>query len=61
MLASINKELALMKHAYNLSTREWQWFKENPVCKVRLEKENNERDRWLTFQEENNLLEVSHV
>ena len=41
MPASINRELALMKHAYNLSTKEWQWCKENPVCKVRMERENN--------------------
>ena len=34
-------------------------IKENPVSKVKMEKENNERDRWLTKDEEKRLLENS--
>ena len=54
--ASINRELATMKKAFNLALKEWEWVKENPVARVSMEKENNKRDRWLTFEEEKKLL-----
>jgi site-specific recombinase XerD len=54
--ATINRELALMKHAFNMALKEWNWVKENPVSKVPMEKENNKRDRWLTYEEEEKLL-----
>ena len=49
--ASVNRELATMKKAFNLALKEWQWVRENPVTKITLEKENNKRDRWLTPDE----------
>jgi len=54
---SINRELAVMKKAFNLAIKEWEWLKENPVSKVSMEEENNKRDRWLTDEEEQRLLE----
>jgi len=39
--------------------REWDWVKENPVSKVTKERENNRRDRWLTSEDEQMLLENS--
>jgi integrase len=57
--ATINRELALMKHAYSIAIREWEWIQENPVKKVNMEKENNKRDRWLLPDEEKKLLEAS--
>jgi integrase len=54
--ATINRELALMKHAFNVAMREWEWCRENPVCRVSMEKENNRRDRWLADSEETRLL-----
>jgi len=56
--ATINRELALMKHAFNLAIKEWEWTKENPVAKISMEKEDNKRDRWLTDEEEEKLLKV---
>jgi integrase len=56
---TINRELALMKHAFNMAIREWEWIKENPVSKVSMEKEPPSRDRWLTFEEEETLLSAS--
>lgn len=56
---TINYELALMSHAFNLAIKEWEWLKENPVSKVSREKVNNLRERWLTFEEENRLLDAS--
>ncbi len=43
--ATLNRELALAKHAYNLGLKEWGWCRENPFCKVRMERENNLRVR----------------
>jgi integrase len=57
--STINRELALMKHAFNLAVREWEWIKENPVTRVSMEKEPPSRDRWLTCEEEEALLSVS--
>ena len=57
--ATINRELALMKKAFNLACREWEWATDNPVCRVSMERENNTRDRWLTCEEERRLLAAS--
>ncbi len=54
--ATINRELAIMKNAFNIAIREWEWCRDNPVHRVSMEKENNTRDRWLTDQEERRLL-----
>ncbi len=57
--STINRELALMKHAFNLALKEWEWVNDNPVKKVSMEKEPPARDRWLTYEEEERLLSVS--
>jgi integrase len=56
---TINYELALMSHAFNLAIREWEWLRDNPVRKVSREKVNNMRERWLTFEEEEKLIDAS--
>ncbi len=56
---TINRELALMKHAYSLAFKEWEWVQDNPVKKVSMEKEPPSRDRWLTDEEEAKLLLIS--
>ena len=53
---TINREVALAKHAFNLAVKEWEWVSENPVLKVSMEKEPPSRDRWLTYEEERDLL-----
>jgi integrase len=53
---TINKELALVRHAFNIAIREWEWCRENPMQKVKLERVHNEIDRWLTSEEEAKLL-----
>lgn len=57
--ATINHRRKIMSGAFNLAINEWQWVKENPVQKVKAEKVRNERDRWLTLEEEQMLLEKS--
>ena len=53
---TLNRELALMKHAFTLSIKEWGWTKDNPVKMVSMEKEAPHKDRWLTDNEEKRLL-----
>ncbi len=57
--ASVNRELATMKKAFNLALKEWQWITSNPVSRIALERENNKRDRWLTPDEEERLFKAS--
>ena len=57
--ATINRELATLKKAFNLARREWEWCTDNPVCRVSMEQENNTRDRWLTLDEERRLLQAA--
>ncbi len=57
--ATINKELQLVRHAFNLARREWEWCRENPMHRVSMEPVRNEVDRWLTPQEEYRLLAAS--
>lgn len=56
--STLNRELALMKHAFSLAEREWQWVQSNPVKKTSMEKEKPPKDRWLTSDEEKSLLSV---
>jgi integrase len=49
----------LLLSQLNLALKEWGWCKENPFCKVKMERENNARNRWLTGEEEEKLLKVS--
>jgi integrase len=55
---TINRELALMKHSFNLAIREWEWIRESPLQKISMEREPPARDRWLTCEEEEYLLSV---
>ncbi len=38
---TINYELTLMSHAFNIAIREWEWINDNPVKKVKGERVNN--------------------
>jgi integrase len=57
--ATTNKELQLVRHAFNLAVREWEWCRSNPMHKVKLETIHNQVDRWLTAEEEAMLLHAS--
>ncbi len=53
--STINRELGVMKAAFNLAIKEWEWCRTNPVSKVAMEKEDNKRYRWLTKGEEERI------
>ena len=56
---TVNYELVLMGHAYNLAIKEWEWVRDNPVARVYKERVSNFIERWLTVEEEESLLKVS--
>ncbi len=56
--AYINRELACLKCMFRLAI-EWDYAKENPVKKIKMEKENNERLRFLTKDELKSLWDCS--
>jgi integrase len=55
----VNKELQLVRHAFNIAMREWEWCRENPMHRVSMEPVRNEIDRWLTADEEQQLMAAS--
>ena len=55
--ASVNRELACLKHMYNLAIK-WGYADSNPVREVKLFRENNERLRYLSAEEEEALIEA---
>jgi hypothetical protein len=56
---TVNRELCLLSHAFNLAIKEWEWIDFNPVSRVSRERVNNQVERWLTFEEQEKLLAVS--
>ena len=53
---TINYELVLMGHMFNVAMREWEWLKDNPVKRVSKEKVRGGIERWLSPQEEARLM-----
>ncbi len=49
-VSSLNRDLALLKHLFSYAVREG-WLEKNPVSRIKLEKENNARDRVLEPEE----------
>ncbi len=56
--ASINRELAVVKNAFNKALKEWGWVRENPVTRISMEKEPPGRVRYLTDEEFEKLLKA---
>jgi len=49
--STINKELNLMKAAFNVAIKEWEWLDNNPVSKIRMEKVTPGRVKYLSSKE----------
>jgi len=58
---TINYELTLMGHAFNIAIREWEWIEDNPIKRVKKERVNNFKERWLSPEEEKNLLKTAPI
>jgi site-specific recombinase XerD len=59
MPASINCERAVLSMAFTFAVKSLEWVEVNPVLKVEKLKENNQRERWLSEDEERRLLDNS--
>lgn len=55
-VATVNRELAFFRNAYNVAIRHYKWCSKNPVSDIKLDRENNQRDKWLTVEQEARLL-----
>ena len=53
---TINRELALLRVAFNMARRQWKWCRTNPVSDAGMCPGEVQRDRWLTQEEETRLL-----
>lgn len=54
---TINHELRVLRHAYNLAIRAWELIKESPFAKIKIPKGDNTRVRYLSQEEETRLFE----
>ena len=52
--ATINRRVALLSKVFRVAIEEWDWARDNP-CHVRSLREDNERDRLLTDEEQKAL------
>jgi len=57
--ATVNRELEVLRHMFNLAERWSRFFGKNPVSKSGLLKVNNRIERILTYDEERMLLDAS--
>lgn len=57
--STVLNELGLLRNAFNVAIRHWQWCRENPVSQVKLGLKPRHIDRWLTIDEEEKLLQAS--
>ena len=57
--ATINRELACLRHMINVAIKQEAFHQDNPVSKIKFLKEDNKKERILTYQEENLLLSNS--
>ena len=55
-LQTVIYELALLSHAFSFAQREWKWVRENPMKHVRIPRQDNKIERWLTYDEQARLL-----
>lgn len=49
--ATISRELEVLRHALNLAIQ-WEWIETSPFSKIKLDRPNNQIERWITPEEE---------
>lgn len=55
-VATLARELEVFRHAFNLAMKEWEWTDKTPFDRVKIEKPDNQIERWLTMEEEAELM-----
>lgn len=56
--STANRYLAALSGLFRVAVKEWNWMTENPLSKVSKFKEGKARERFLTKEEIDNLLEI---
>lgn len=56
--ATVRRYLAVLSHACTMALQDWQWLNDNPVRKVRKPPESRGRERILTGEEREQLLQA---
>lgn len=56
-LATVNRYLAVLSHAFSIAVNEWQWLTESPIKRLK-QKESNGRIRFLSDDERDRLLQA---
>lgn len=54
---TINHELRLLRHAYNLAIKDWELIENTPFAKITIPKGDVKRVRYLSSDEEKNLMQ----
>ena len=54
--SSVRNELGILRNAFNIALREFGWKVANPFDRLQLKLKPGARDRWLTYDEEQQLL-----
>ncbi len=49
----------MVRHAFNLAEREWEWCQANPMRTVSMKPVHNQIDRWLMAEEKARLLAMA--
>lgn len=56
--STVNRYIAAFSKALSVAVKEWGWISENPALKISKPKEGRGRDRYLSLEEKNRLLEA---
>lgn len=56
---TVKKELGVLKNAFNVAIKEWEWLKDNPVSRISMPKDPPGRLRFLRGDEIERLLDCS--
>jgi integrase len=56
--STVNRYIAALSAAFGIAVSEWHWIKENPVLRIKKEKENHARVRFLSSDERKALLDA---
>jgi integrase len=55
-LQTIRYELIILSHAFSIAAREWQWVRLNPMKFIKMPRQENKIERWLTHEEQEKVL-----
>ncbi len=56
--ATVVRYLATISHAFNVAMKDWQWVNDNPVSKISKPRQARGRERFLSDEERERLLQV---